>query len=123
MTGLGSRRNEVIEEGRRGHLRQRRGIREVQAGAESAARAGEHQHPRPLVGADLGRQPRELVEHLEGHRVEPVRTVQRGDRDARSGTVDQQRLVVHHGASPAGVRDIRGVPPVPVPSRFIPRVS
>ena len=55
---------------------------EVEPGAERRALAGEHDRPQGAVAAQLARGRDELVERLQGQRVELVRPVQPDVGDA-----------------------------------------
>ena len=82
--GRGARRNSAIIE--------------VLARAESAARAGEDQYARSLIGIDFRQRRRDFLVHLHGEAVEPVGPV---EREARNTILDLEYdgLELHDAAS------------------------
>jgi hypothetical protein len=67
---------------------------EVAAGAKRTPHSGQHQHAELSVVREVAAEARELGVHASVDCVQPLRPVQRHDRDARVAALDQHRLVV-----------------------------
>ena len=64
------------------------GVLEVGARAEPVTRAGEHDDAHVVVVAERLERLAQRDHHVERHRVHPLGTVQRHERDVRAGLVD-----------------------------------
>jgi len=61
---------------------------QVQAGAETPAGPGDHDHPARLVGGRVVEGPVQVADQLPGHGVQPLRPVQGDDPHPRCGLLD-----------------------------------
>ena len=82
----------------RGTVFDRVRLAQILAGAEGAAGAGDHQHPRGVILGDIVQGIADLAQHVAGEAVELLRTVQ-GQAPDRAGAIEQDTGFGHMGCA------------------------